>query len=63
MDNYVAVTLYDTADRYSSELADFDFDYWTYKLHVEYAESDRLFQAIEKAFKSIYGGVRVSRKE
>ena len=61
--DYVAVTLYNTTDRYSGELADFDFDYWTHKLHVEYAESDRLFRAIEKAFKSIYSGVRVSRDE
>ena len=63
MGGYVAVTLYNTTDRYSGELADFDFDYWTHKLHVEYAENDRLFRAIEKAFKGIYGGVRVSRDE
>ena len=63
MGGYVAVTLYNTTDRYSGELADFDFDYWMHRLHVDYAENDRLFQAIENAFKNIYGEVRVSREE
>lgn len=29
----VSVTLYKTDDRYSGELADFSFDYWTLELH------------------------------
>lgn len=36
-DCYVSVAVYHTTDRYSGELADFSFDYWTHELYVEYA--------------------------
>lgn len=63
MSDYVSVTVYHTTDRYSGELADFSFDYQTHELYVEYTEDERLFDAIVRAFRDIYGnnGIRVSR--
>lgn len=55
-DGYVSVTVYHTTDRYSGELADFSFDYWTHELYVEYTEDERLFDAIVRAFRDIYAG-------
>ena len=64
-DCYVSVAVYHTTDRYSGELADFSFDYWTHELYVEYAEDERLFDAIVRAFRDIYAsrGFSVSRCE
>lgn len=53
--DYVDVTVYNTADRYSGETADFSFDYWTKELDIGYTESDRLFDIIVQAFWRIYG--------
>lgn len=63
--DYVSVTVYHTDDRYSGELADFSFDYWTHELHVEYTEDERLLDAIVCAFQDLYGKrrVRVSRDD
>lgn len=61
---YVAVTLYNTTDRYSGELADFSFDYHTHELYVEYVDNGRLYDAIVRAFQAIYGkGIRISRED
>ena len=64
-EGYVTVTIYIKADRYSGELADFSFDFWTYELYVEYVEDEHLFDAIVQAFRYFYGskGFRVSRYE
>ena len=58
--DYVDVTVYNNADRYSGELAGFNFDYWTKELDIGYAESDRLFDTIVEAFRRIYGKRNVS---
>lgn len=62
---YVAVTVYNTSDRYSGELACFSFDYWTHELYIEYTEDDRLLEAIVQAYRDIYGktAVRVDMEE
>lgn len=57
--DYVSATIYEDESRYSGELADFSFDYWTYELNINSAISDRLEEIIIQAFCSIYGRHRV----
>ena len=53
---YVSVTVYHTTDRYSGELADFSFDYWTHELDVEYTGDEGLVDVIGRAFRDSYAG-------
>lgn len=53
-DGFFAVTIYSSADRYSGEVANFSYDYWTHSLYIESAESRQAADAIINAFKSIY---------
>lgn len=57
--DYVSATVYEDESRYSGELADFSFDYWTYELNINFSVSDRLEEIIIQAFRSIYGRHRV----
>lgn len=52
--DFVAVTIYKGADMYSGSMADFTFDFWTKQLHIEYAESDSMEEAIITALKKLY---------
>ena len=53
-DGFFAATIYSGTDRYSGEVADFSYDYWTHSLYIEDAESRQAADAIISAFKSIY---------
>lgn len=54
MRGFFAVTIYSSTDRYSGEVANFSYDYWTHSLYIEDAESRKAADAIIRAFKSIY---------
>lgn len=54
MGGFFAATIYSGTDRYSGEVADFSYDYWTHSLYIEDAESRQAADAIISAFKSIY---------
>lgn len=54
MGGFFASTIYSGIDRYSGEVADFSYDYWTHSLYIEDAESRQAADAIISAFKSIY---------
>ncbi len=54
MDGFFAVSIYISTDRYSGEVANFSYDYWTHSLYIENAESRKAADAIIRAFKSIY---------
>lgn len=54
MGGFFAATIYSGTDRYSGEVADFSYDYWTHSLYIESAESRQAADAIINAFKSIY---------
>lgn len=58
----VSVTLYKTDDRYSGELADFSFDYWTLELHFVGTVGKTLTEKIISAFRHFYAPrkIRVS---
>lgn len=53
-DGFFAVTIYSSADRYSGEVANFSYDYWTHSLYIESAENRKVADAIIAAFKSFY---------
>lgn len=53
-DGFFAATIYSGTDRYSGEVADFSYDYWTHSLYIEDAESRQAADAIIQAFKAIY---------
>lgn len=59
-EDFVSVTIYKGDDRYKGEMADFDFDYWTYELHFIYSECEVLTKRIVRAFKSYYAPHRIS---
>lgn len=61
--DYVAVTIYRGADMYSGSMTDFTFDFWTKQLHIEYAESDSMEEAITTAFRSLYNSVKTTREK
>lgn len=65
MAGFVAVTIYKSNDRYSGEIVDFNFDYWTHKLHFVCSESRILTERIINAFRSYYANctIRVSYDE
>lgn len=54
MGGFFAATIYSGTDRYSGEVADFSYDYWTHSLYIEDAESRQAADAIISAFKKIY---------
>lgn len=54
MGGFFAATIYSSSDRYSGEVADFSYDYWTHSLYIEAAESRKAADAIIRAFKTIY---------
>lgn len=39
MGGFFAATIYSSTDRYSGEVADFSYDYWTHSLYIEDAEN------------------------
>lgn len=53
-DGFFAVTIYSSTDRYSGEVANFSYDYWTHSLYIESAENRKVADAIIAAFKSFY---------
>lgn len=53
-DGFFAATIYTSTDRYSGEVADFSYDYWTHSLYIENAENRKVADAIINAFKSFY---------
>ena len=53
---FFAATIYSSYDRYSGEVANFSFDYWTQELYIENAENRKVADAIINAFKSFYPG-------
>lgn len=61
--DYVAVTIYKGADMYSGSMADFTFDFWTKQLHIEYAESDSMDEAIITALKKLYNSIKITREK
>lgn len=61
--DYVAVTIYKGADMYSGSMADFTFDFWTKQLHIEYAESDSMEEAIITALKNLYNSIKITREK
>lgn len=58
--DYVDVTIYRTADRYSGEVANFSFDYLTKELYIEYADSEAVGNAVQAAFRNIYGHIKLT---
>lgn len=60
LQDYVSVTIYHTTDPYSGEVADFGFDFWTKELYIEHAETEAVSEAIIKAFRSVYGHIKVT---
>lgn len=60
--DYVAVTICRNCDMYSGSIAEFTFDFWTKKLHIEYADNDSMEEAIIKAFKSLYHSITITRE-
>lgn len=61
--DYVAVTICRNCDMYSGSIAEFNFDYWTKQLHIEYAENDNLEKAIVRGFKSLYQSITITREK
>ena len=53
-DGFFAATIYSSTDRYSGEVANFSYDYWTHSLYIENAENRKVADAIINAFKSFY---------
>ena len=60
--DYVAVTICRNSDMYSGSLAEFTFDFWTKQLHIEYAESDSMEEAIITAFRSLYHSITITKE-
>lgn len=58
--DYMDVMVYNTTDPYSGMFAEFTFDYWTHELYIISTENEDMEQAIIRAFKGIYGYVKVS---
>lgn len=61
--DYVAVTINRGADMYSGSMADFTFDFWTKQLHIEFAESDSIEEAIITAFRDLYNSIKITREK
>lgn len=61
--DYVAVTIYNSNDRYKGEMTSFCFDYWTKELFFESSACKALTEKIIRAFKSHYGRICVSYDE
>lgn len=57
--DYVSVTVHYTTDPDSGVLANFSFDYWTYKLHFFSTECETLTDKVINAFRSIYGTTQI----
>lgn len=55
-----SVTILETDNRYSPELADFSFDFWTKELHFEGYIDYNFRDAIVKAFVTFYNSIIVS---
>lgn len=58
--DYVSVTIYNTVDPYKGEVANFNFDFLTKDLCIEYAENENIGKVIEKGFKEIYGHINTT---
>lgn len=52
--DYVSVIIYNTSDRYSGTLMEFQFDFWTRELCFDVISCDEVYDAVVKAFKSVY---------
>ena len=61
---FVDAVVYNTRDRYSGSMLEFDFDYWTKHLHIRHSESGRLSERVIKTFKEFYGRhIRIFRED
>lgn len=58
--DYVSVTIYCTTDPYSGELADFNFDYLSKELCIEYAENEEFSNAMATSFRNIYACIKLT---
>lgn len=58
--DYVNVTIYSTTDPYKGEVTNFNYDFLTKDLCVEYAENENIGKAIEKGFREIYGHINTT---
>lgn len=58
--DYMSVTIYNTSDRYSGTLVEFQFDFWTMELCFDAVSCDEVYDTVVKAFKGVYYNRRVS---
>lgn len=61
--DYVAVTVCKSSDLYSGSLAEFNFDFWTKELIIEYADNELVENAVIQAFKRIYNHITIKQSD
>ena len=57
--DYMSVTIYNTSDRYSGTLVEFQFDFWTMELCFDAVSCDEVYDTVVKAFKGVYYNRRI----
>ena len=57
--DYMSVTIYNTSDRYSGTLVEFQFDFWTMELCFDAVSCDEIYDTVVKAFKGVYYNRRI----
>ena len=57
--DYMSVTIYNTSDRYSGTLVEFQFDFWTMELCFDAVSCDEVYDTGVKAFKGVYYNRRI----